>query len=129
MGYDDLKPYLDKVIVERKSNVLWDTPIKWFAMSSGTTNDKSKYIPVTNESLKNCHYRSGKHMLALYAKHFPENRFMFGKALVLGGSRQTNTIGDGIFTGDVSAILVKHLPWWAKKRRTPEISRLYPTGM
>ncbi|MGV8962789.1 MAG: GH3 auxin-responsive promoter family protein [Candidatus Saccharimonadaceae bacterium] len=126
MGYDDLKPYLDKIIIERKTNVLWDTPIKWFAMSSGTTNDKSKYIPVTKESLKNCHYRSGHHMLALYAKHFPENKFMFGKALVLGGSQQVNNIGDGIFTGDVSAILVKNLPWWVKSRRTPEEISLIP---
>ena len=73
MGYEDLKPYLDIIINEKKDNVLWDTPVKWFAMSSGTTNDKSKYIPVTEESLKNCHYRGGYHMLALYAKHFPDN--------------------------------------------------------
>lgn len=126
MGYDDLKPYLDKIIVEKKPNVLWDTPVKWFAMSSGTTNDRSKYIPVTKESLKNCHYRGGHQMLALYSKHFPENAFMFGKALVLGGSQQTNSIGDGIFTGDVSAVLVKNLPWWAKKRRTPEEISLLP---
>ncbi|MDD2474787.1 MAG: GH3 auxin-responsive promoter family protein [Dysgonamonadaceae bacterium] len=120
MGYDDLKIFLDKIIVERKPNVLWDTPVKWFAMSSGTTNDKSKYIPVTKESLKNNHFRSGNHMLALYAKHNPKNALMFGKALVLGGSQQVNNIGGGIFTGDISAILVKNLPWWAKKRRTPE---------
>lgn len=126
MRYDDLKPYLDIIINEKRSNVLWDTPIKWFAMSSGTTNDKSKYIPVTKESLKNCHYKAGHHMLALYAKHFPDNRFMFGKALVLGGSQQVNTIGEGIFTGDVSAVLVKNLPWWAKKRRTPEDISLIP---
>ncbi len=126
MGYDDLKPYLDIIINERKNNVLWDTPVKWFAMSSGTTNDKSKYIPVTKESLKNCHYRGGYHMLALYAKHFPENKFMFGKSLVLGGSQQVNTIGDGIFTGDVSAVLVKNLPWWAKRKRTPEEISLIP---
>lgn len=126
MGYDDLKPYLDKIINEKKPNVLWDTPVKWFAMSSGTTNDKSKFIPVTRESLKNCHYRGGHHMLALYAKHFPDNAYMFGKALVLGGSQQVNSIGEGIFTGDVSAILVKNLPWWAKKRRTPEEISLIP---
>ena len=126
MGYDDLKPYLNIIINERKPNVLWDTPVKWFAMSSGTTNDKSKYIPVTNESLKYCHYRGGHHMLALYAKHFPDNRFMFGKALVLGGSQQVNSIGEGIFTGDISAVLVKNLPWWAKRRRTPEDISLIP---
>ena len=79
MGYDDLKPYLDKIINEKKPNVLWDSPVKWFAMSSGTTNDKSKYIPVTEESLKNCHYRGGHQMLALYNQHFPKNSFMYGK--------------------------------------------------
>lgn len=126
MGYDDLKPYLDLIINAQKPNVLWDTPVKWFAMSSGTTNDKSKYIPVTKESLKYCHYRGGHHMLALYAKHFPENRFMFGKALVLGGSQQLNTIGEGIFTGDISSVLVKNLPWWVKRRRTPEEISLIP---
>lgn len=126
MGYDDLKTYLDIIINEKKSKVLWDTPVRWFAMSSGTTNDKSKYIPVTKESLKNCHYRGGYHMLALYAKHFPENRYMFGKSLVMGGSQQVNTIGKGIFTGDISAVLVKNLPWWAKRRRTPENISLIP---
>ena len=126
MGYDELKPYLDIIINERKKNVLWDSPVRWFAMSSGTTNDKSKYIPVTKESLKNCHYRGGYHMLALYAKHFPDNRYIFGKSLVMGGSQQVNTIGEGIFTGDVSAVLVKNLPWWAKRRRTPEEIAMIP---
>lgn len=126
MGYDNLKPYLDKIINDKQTNVLWDTPVKWFAMSSGTTNDKSKYIPITQESLKNCHYRGGHHMLALYSKQYPDNAFIFGKALVLGGSQQVNTIGEGIFTGDVSTILVKNLPWWAKSRRTPEEISLIP---
>ena len=126
MGYDDLKPYLDIMINEKKQNVLWDTPVKWFAMSSGTTNDKSKYIPITQESLTNCHYKGGHYMLALYAKHKPDNAVMFGKALVLGGSQQVNAIGNGIFTGDVSAVLVKNLPWWAKRRRTPEEISLIP---
>ena len=118
--------HVPNIINDKKLNVLWDTPVKWFAMSSGTTNDKSKYIPVTNESLKNCHYKAGHHMLALYSKHFPDNRFMFGKALVLGGSQQVNTIGEGVFTGDISAVLLKNLPWWAKKRRTPENISLIP---
>ena len=54
--YEDLRPYLDEIIINKKSNVLWDTPVRWFAMSSGTTSDKSKYIPVTKETLNNCHY-------------------------------------------------------------------------
>lgn len=119
-SYEDLRPYLDQIIIEKKRNVLWDTPVKWFAMSSGTTQDKSKYIPVTEESLKNCHYKCGYHMLAMYAHHFPDSRFILGKSMVLGGSQQINAIGDGIFTADVSAILMKSLPLWAKFSRTPE---------
>lgn len=119
-SYEDLRPYLDQIIVEKKENVLWDSPVKWFAMSSGTTEDKSKYIPVTEESLKNSHYRAGYQMLGMYARHYPDSAFIFGKSMVLGGSKQLNQIGDGIFTGDISAILIKNLPVIAKRARTPE---------
>ncbi len=119
-SYEDLRPYLDKILVEKMSNVLWDTPVKWFAMSSGTTEDKSKYIPVTQEALKNCHYRCGYHMLALYANHHPDTSYLLGKTLVLGGSQQVNSIGNGIYTGDVSAILMKNMPRIVKLARTPE---------
>lgn len=125
-AYEDLRPYLDKIIKKKQQRVLWDTPVKWFAMSSGTTEDKSKYIPVTKESLYNCHYRCGYHMLGMYALHHPDLKFIFGKTLVMGGSQQVNTIGEGIFTGDVSAILTKNLPLWAKFSRTPEEIALIP---
>jgi hypothetical protein len=120
IAYENLRPYLDKIIVEKKQNVLWDTPVKWFAMSSGTTEDKSKYIPVTKESLYNLNYRAGYQMLGSYAVHYPDTAFILGKSLVLGGSQQVNRIGDGIYTGDISAILMKNLPGFAKRRRTPE---------
>lgn len=125
-AYEDLRPYLDKILAEKQQNVLWDTPVRWFAMSSGTTSDKSKYIPITRESLKNCHYRCGYHMLAMYAVHHPDTAFSLGKTLVLGGSRQVNAIGEGIYTGDISAILMKNLPYLAKKIRTPENIALLP---
>lgn len=125
-AYEDLRPYLDQIITGKKDNVLWDTPVKWFAMSSGTTEDKSKYIPVTRESLVNGNYRAGYHMLGMYAVHHPDTSFVLGKTLVLGGSQQINHIGDGIFTGDISAILMKNLPVVAKKRRTPESIALLP---
>lgn len=124
--YEDLRPYLDKILVEKKQDVLWDSPVKWFAMSSGTTEDKSKYIPVTQESLKNCHYRCGYHMLGMYALHHPDTAFSLGKTLVLGGSQQVNAIGKGVYTGDISAILMKNLPYLAKKVRTPESIALLP---
>lgn len=124
--YEDLRPYLDKIIIEKKTNVLWDTPVRWFAMSSGTTSDKSKYIPVTNESLQNCHYRCGHQMLGLYANSYPDTSFVSGKTLVIGGSQQINNIGDGIFTGDISAVLMKNLPFLVKLARTPEKLAMIP---
>lgn len=124
--YEDLKPYLDKILVEKQSNVLWNKPTKWFAMSSGTTEDKSKYIPVTRESLTEGHYKCGEQMLAIYAQSNPKAKFFLGKTLLLGGSKQVNNIGEGIFTGDISAILIKNLYFWAKLSRTPENIALIP---
>ncbi len=118
--YEDLKPYLEKILVDKQQNVLWNKPVKWFAMSSGTTSDKSKYIPVTQESLTQGHYKCGQQMLALYAQSNPQAKFFVGKTLVLGGSKQVNSIGDGIFTGDISAILIKNLNFLAKFSRTPD---------
>src|SRR5690554_6091345 len=126
ISYEELRPYLNKIIVDKKENVLWDTPVKWFAMSSGTTQDKSKYIPVTREALFNGNYRAGYHMLGTYAVHHPDTSFVLGKTLVLGGSQQINHIGGGIYTGDISAILMKNLPAPAKRRRTPESIALLP---
>lgn len=125
-SYEKLRPYLDLIIQERKQNVLWNKPVKWFAMSSGTTEDKSKYIPVTEESLKEGHYKCGQQMLALYGHSNAAAKFFLGKTLVLGGSKQINNIGDGIFTGDISAILIKNLYFWAKFSRTPERISLLP---
>jgi Coenzyme F390 synthetase len=124
--YEELKPYVEKIILENQPNVLWSKPVKWFAMSSGTTKDRSKYIPVTQESLIDSHYKCGKQLLGLYLRDYPESKFFWGKTMVLGGSRQVNAIGGDMFTGDVSAILMKHLPWWAKSRRTPESIALIP---
>jgi phenylacetate-coenzyme A ligase PaaK-like adenylate-forming protein len=118
--YENLKPYIEQIVTKKKQNILWDSPVSWVAMSSGTTSDKSKYIPVTHESLHKCHYRAGREMLALYLNSFPKSKILSGKTLVLGGSRQMNTLGDGIFTGDISAILVSNLPFWANFSRTPD---------
>jgi len=125
-AYEDLRPYLDEIIINKKQNVLWDSPVKWFAMSSGTTEDKSKYIPVTKESLINGNYRAGYHMLGTYALHNPDTSFVLGKTMVMGGSQQANKIGGSIYTGDISAILMKNLPRAVKKRRTPEEIALLP---
>ncbi|MDR2955947.1 MAG: GH3 auxin-responsive promoter family protein [Prevotella sp.] len=124
--YEDLRLFLDKIIIDKQQNVLWNKPVKWFAMSSGTTEDKSKYIPVTDESLKEGHYKCGEQMLAIYGRENQHAKFFFGKTLVMGGSKQINNIGDGIFTGDISAILIKNLYFWAKFSRTPERISLLP---
>lgn len=119
-SYEDLRPYLDKIIIEKQQNILWNKPTQWFAMSSGTTEDRSKYIPVTKESLTRGHFRCGEQMLAMYAHAYDEVRFLLGKTLILGGSQQVNNIGEGIFTGDISAILIKNTPIWTKLGKTPE---------
>lgn len=124
--YEDLRPYLDIILKEHKQNILWNKPVKWFAMSSGTTEDKSKYIPVTHESLTKGHYKCGEQMLAIYGRANRDAKFFFGKTLILGGSKQINNIGEGIFTGDISAILIKNVYFWAKHSRTPESISLLP---
>ncbi|NDV80242.1 GH3 auxin-responsive promoter family protein [Dysgonomonas sp. 511] len=124
--YEDLRPYLDKILKDKQQNVLWNKPVEWFAMSSGTTEDKSKYIPVTRESLTHGHYKCGEQMLAIYGHNNDRAKFFFGKTLVLGGSKQINNIGGGVFTGDISAILIKNLYFWAKRSRTPESISLLP---
>ena len=124
--YEDLRPYLDKIILSGQQNILWNKPTEWFAMSSGTTEDKSKYIPVTRESLTKGHYRCGEQMLAIYTQSNPKAKFFLGKTLILGGSKQINNIGDGIFTGDISAILIKNVYWFTKRSRTPEKISLLP---
>lgn len=116
--YETLKADIDRVI-EGEQFVLWSTETKWFAKSSGTTSTRSKFIPVTKESLEDCHYKGGKDLLALYYENFPNRKLYNGKHLIVGGSAQINPIGIDSYLGDLSAIIVKNLPWWAEIRRTP----------
>lgn len=119
--YNSLKPYIDR-IRDGEQNILWNTPIKWFAKSSGTTSDKSKFIPVSKESLETCHFRGGKDVLALYLQNRPESEILSGKSLVLGGSHQIQNMSMDSYFGDLSAILIQNLPFWAQFRRAPDIS-------
>lgn len=116
--YDTLKPYIDR-LMQGEQNVLWPTDIKWFAKSSGTTSDKSKFIPVSPESLEECHFRGGKDVLALYTLNYPETEIFAGKGLTLGGSHQINKINNESYYGDLSAILIENLPFWAHFIKTP----------
>jgi hypothetical protein len=120
--YESMSPYIER-IRRGEQNILWNTDIKWFAKSSGTTNDKSKFIPVSNESLEECHYKGGKDMVAVYCNSYPETEIFTGKNLALGGSHNTDSFDNyESFHGDVSAIIMKHLPLWAEFLRSPELS-------
>ncbi|MBI9054945.1 MAG: GH3 auxin-responsive promoter family protein [Bacteroidales bacterium] len=116
--YEKIKPYIDQLMLG-KQNVLWPSEIKWFAKSSGTTSDKSKFIPVSRETLEDSHFRGGKDILALYATNYPETALFKGKGLTLGGSHQINKISNESFYGDLSAILIENLPFWTYFIRTP----------
>lgn len=106
-GYEELKPYIERTM-SGEQNILWPTPIRHFAKSSGTTNDKSKFIPVSAESLRYCHYQGGSDCVALYLRENPQSRFFSGKGLILGGSRAQNPFGKA-YCGDLSAILIQNI--------------------
>ena len=119
--YDDLKPYIER-IMQGEQNLLWDTPVYWFAKSSGTTSDKSKFIPVTEESLEDCHYQAAKDVITLYYQYNPESDLLTGKGLVIGGSHQINAINEESHYGDLSAVLLQNTPFWSTWIRTPDLS-------
>ena len=87
--YDSLLPFFTRIL-KGEQNLLWHSEIKWFSKSSGTTSNKSKLIPVSKESLEDCHYKGGKDMLSLYCNNYPNNNIFSGYSLALGGSKQDN---------------------------------------
>lgn len=115
--YEDIEPLIERTRTGEQ-NVFWNTPIKWFAKSSGTTNAKSKFIPVSNESLQNCHYNASKDLLSLYLNNNEESQLFTGKSLRLGGSKQLYE-DNNTFFGDLSAILIDNMPIWAEFSSTP----------
>lgn len=100
------------------ANLFWPTPIKWFAKSSGTTNSKSKFIPVSQESLEDCHYKSSKDLLSIYLNNNENSQLFTGKSLRLGGSKELYESHGSVF-GDLSAILIDNMPFWAEFSSTP----------
>jgi hypothetical protein len=116
--YESLKPYIDR-LRQGEQNILWPSEIKWFAKSSGTTSGKSKFIPVSRESLEDCHFMGGKDVLAIYTNNFPETDIFSGKGLTLGGSNSINNISNDSYFGDLSAILIENTPFWAHFIRVP----------
>ena len=117
-NYESLKEDIFRVRNGEK-NIIWPSDIKWFAKSSGTTEDKSKFIPVSEESLFDCHYKGGKDMLSIYCNWMPETKVFTGKTITMGGSSQMNPNVKGAYTGDLSAILISNLPFWITRQQAP----------
>ena len=119
--YEDIKPYIDEVM-QGETDVLWNTPIAWFAKSSGTTSDKSKFIPLSQESIEDNHFQASKDVLSIYYNDFPDSDLLTGKMLIIGGSHQVHPIKEDIQYGDLSAVLLQNSPIWSGLVRVPELS-------
>ncbi len=117
-NYSELKPYIDRVR-GGENNVLWPSPIKWFAVSSGTTSDKSKFIPVSKEALEENHFRGGKDIIAVYSSRYEDTKLVKSKSLVIGGSQQISSFENNLYYGDLSAVIIDNLPIWSHLLRTP----------
>ncbi|AZQ59050.1 GH3 auxin-responsive promoter family protein [Maribacter sp. MJ134] len=117
VSYEDIEPIIERTR-RGEQNIFWPTSVKLFAKSSGTTNAKSKFIPVSLEALEDCHYKSGKDLLCLYLNNNENSQLFTGKSLRLGGSKELYE-DNGSFFGDLSAILIDNMPLWAEFSSTP----------
>lgn len=115
--YEELEPYIEQTR-QGAQNIFWNSNIKYFAKSSGTTNAKSKFIPVSSEALDNNHYKASKDLLCLYLNNNEDSQMFTGKSLRLGGSKQLYE-NNNTFFGDLSAILIDNMPMWAEFSSTP----------
>ncbi len=118
-SYEDYLPLVERMRAG-EDNVTWPGSIRWFAKSSGTTSTKSKFIPVSRESLYKCHFQAAKDILTIYCSNYPSTRMFSGKALTLGGSTRINQAGNNSVYGDLSAVLLSNSPFYAELIRTPE---------
>jgi hypothetical protein len=120
--YEKTFPYIDR-LMKGEQNILWPSEIKWFSKSSGTTNARSKFIPVSQEALDDCHFKGGKDLLSIYVNNFPDTKLFDGKGLAVGGSHQINELDPtaSSYYGDVSAVIMQNLPPWAQFIRTPSL--------
>ncbi|MFD2564135.1 GH3 auxin-responsive promoter family protein [Aquimarina rubra] len=116
-SYEDYEEMIERSRLG-EHNIYWPTPIKWFAKSSGTTNAKSKFIPVSQESLEDCHYAAGKDLLCMYLNNNENSKLFTGKSLRLGGSKELYK-ENGTSFGDLSAIIIDNMPFWAEFSSTP----------
>lgn len=120
--YEKIYPYIERRMMGEEK-LLWPTDVKWFAKSSGTTNARSKFIPVSAEALEDCHFKGGKDLISIYVNNYPDTKMFSGKGLALGGSHQLNELDPkaNSYYGDVSAVIMKNLPMWAQIIRTPSL--------
>jgi hypothetical protein len=127
--YEEIFPYIDR-LMRGEQNILWPSEIKWFSKSSGTTNARSKFIPVSPEALEDCHFKGGKDMLSIYVNNYPDTKIFDGKGLAVGGSYQLNENDPSAssFYGDVSAVIMQNLPQWAEFIRTPSLNTALMTN-
>ncbi|WP_196889658.1 GH3 auxin-responsive promoter family protein [Aureivirga sp. CE67] len=116
--YESIEPLIEKTR-RGEQNVFWPSTITWFAKSSGTTNAKSKFIPVSKEAIEDCHFKAGKDMLCLYINNNPEAQLFTGKSLRLGGSSAIYEDNNSNF-GDLSAIIIENMPFWADYSSAPK---------
>ena len=120
--YEDIKSDIDRVR-KGEQNIFWNSEIKLFAKSSGTTTEKSKYIPVSLDALEECHYKGGKDMASIYCHNYPDTQIFNGRGLTIGGSHQITEINnENYYSGDLSALIVENLPYWAEFIRVPKRS-------
>ncbi len=116
--YEALEPYIRRAR-EDEASVLWPGRVRWFAKSSGTTNDISKFIPVTRKGLKQCHMRGPKDVMAIALHLYPDTKAYNGKLLTLGGSHKLDPLGKHAHSGDLSSILIENTPFWMRTKRVP----------
>lgn len=119
--YEDIKELIQRTM-EGESGLIWPEDIKWFAKSSGTTDAKSKFIPVSPSALEDCHFRGGKDVIAIFNKLYPETQIFSGKTLALGGSSEVSKTNNNCQYGDLSAIMISNTPFWANIMKTPDSS-------
>ncbi|MBS9766496.1 MAG: GH3 auxin-responsive promoter family protein [Flavobacteriaceae bacterium] len=116
-NYESIEPMIERTR-KGEQNIFWPEKIKWFAKSSGTTNAKSKFIPISEEALENCHFKGGKDLLCLFLDNNPNSQIFTGKGLRLGGSSAIYEDNNTYF-GDLSAIIIENLPFWADFSTSP----------
>jgi hypothetical protein len=120
-AYQDIKPYVDR-LTKGEQNLLWPSKIQWFAKSSGTTGDRSKFIPISQEALSGCHYKAGKDVLSVYCHNKPDSNIFDGKGLIMGGSHKVSELNKQAYFGDLSAVLLQNAPAYSNFHRIPDLS-------